>query len=380
MRAIGVNRFLRNTQSFPLGNRLGSAVTTFVMNLYSTRLLNIHAKRGPLFITWLSTFRCNAQCKVCATAQMNDKYPEAVSLVEAQRIAHEIGKAKTWVVGFTGGEVLLWPHLFEVVKILKGYGVTTYIVTNGWLLKEYANAIVEAGIDTVVVSIDSSDPETHDRMRVRPGLYERLSEGIECLKSARRGARPIIKTSTILTQQSLPEIEAIVGKLSRIADVTSLQPLIADYENHPNTFNPESVKELVPQRDQEQKIRDQLENLGKKFPAFNTSYFRNIPDFWFHPERLAHIKCWSPFLRLQIFPNGEVFHCAAKEKWGAVGNLRNASLMDVWNSPEMKRQREIIRQHKNKCICWSQDSSFNIFLDSIPLLRFLPVWRKKTIE
>jgi MoaA/NifB/PqqE/SkfB family radical SAM enzyme len=377
MMKISGNKFLVNTQSFPLSNRIGSAVTTFLMNLYSTRLLNIRAKRGPLFVSWLCTFRCNARCKICATSQMNDTYPETVSLEEARRIAHEIGKAKTWVVGFTGGEVLLWPHLFEVVRILKEYRVTTYIVTNGWLLKKNAQTIVDAGIDTVVVSIDSIDPDTHDRMRSLPGLYSRLLEGIEELKRVRKDGRPIIKTSTILTQRSFPEIASIVDSLVKIADVTSLQPLNADYENHPNKFDPEEAGELIPQPDQEQAIRDQLRNLGKQYPAFNTSYFRNIPDFWFHPDRLARIKCWSPFLRLQIFPGGEVFHCTARAKWGAIGNLRNMSLMDVWNSPEMTQQRETIRLHKNDCICWSQDSSFNAFLDSIPLLRFLPVWHKK---
>ena len=32
---------------------------------------------------------------------------------------HEIGKSNVFVVGFTGGEVFLWPQLFEIIAILK---------------------------------------------------------------------------------------------------------------------------------------------------------------------------------------------------------------------------------------------------------------------
>ena len=60
-----------------------------------------------------------------------------------------------------------------------------------------------------------------------------------------------------------------------------------------------------------------------------------------------------------------------------LGNIKNNSLLEIWNSSEMIRQREIIRNHKNNCICWTQDTAFNAILDGVPLLDKLPVLNKK---
>ncbi|MCP4373427.1 MAG: hypothetical protein GY797_35800, partial [Deltaproteobacteria bacterium] len=61
---------------------------------------------------------------------------------------------------------------------------------------------------------------------------------------------------------------------------------------------------------------------------------------------------------------GDVCHCHVNSDYRAVGNLNQLPLMEIWNSPEFKRQREEIRQHHNNCICWDQSAALSIFLDS----------------
>jgi MoaA/NifB/PqqE/SkfB family radical SAM enzyme len=90
-------------------------------------------------VTWLPTFDCNAYCQFCGTHILHKKTPEALSRERSLEIAEEIGRSKTWVVGFTGGEVLLWPFLFDVIRILKQHHVIVYIVTNGLLLEKFSN-------------------------------------------------------------------------------------------------------------------------------------------------------------------------------------------------------------------------------------------------
>ena len=106
---------------FPAPLNLGiiNAGLTFISSIFFTKILNSRAKRGPLFVTWLVTYDCNIACKFCATHSMKKRFPEAISLERAREIALEIVKARSFAVGFTGGEVLLWPHLFEVIKVFK---------------------------------------------------------------------------------------------------------------------------------------------------------------------------------------------------------------------------------------------------------------------
>jgi MoaA/NifB/PqqE/SkfB family radical SAM enzyme len=54
--------------------------------------------------------------------------------------------------------------------------------TNGWYLEEKAHDLHAAGLDTIYVSIDSADPETHDAMRKLKGLYGRSMDGIRQAK------------------------------------------------------------------------------------------------------------------------------------------------------------------------------------------------------
>lgn len=374
------NKLFRKNTTFRFGNKIMKAISVFISSLIHTRLFNINSSRCPMFITWLCTYNCNAYCKFCSTHRIKKRFPDVLSRERALEVAHEIGKSGTVAVGFTGGEVLLYPYLFEVIRILKEYGVIIYILTNGLTLKENTESILDTGVDTIVVSVDSIVPQEHDMLKGKPGIYNALIEGIEYIKKKRVNNKPIIKTTTVLSKQNYTKIKDIIDYLSKIADVNSIQPISTGFAN--GVLNiPEKEKDsfLFSLKD-ELDFQKHLNNLIKHHHSFNTSYFKNISTFLFRPERLLKIRCWSPFLRLQIQPNGEVFHCVINPRFGSVGNLNNMSLIDVWNSSEMMRQREVIRRHQNRCICWCQDTSFNIFLDSIPLINKLPVFMRQKIR
>lgn len=360
--------------------KLFSAALTLVNNTLFTRILNINSRRGPLFITWLVTYDCNAFCKYCSTHNLKKSFPENLSPERSIEIAHEIGKAKTWVVGFSGGEALMWPHLFEVIKVLKSYDVVTYIATNGWLLEESADKIIENNVDFIFVSIDSDKPEEHDLMRGKEGLHQKLLKGIEALKRKRKGKTPTIKSGTILTRSSLPNLTRTIEKLAKIVDVVNIQPIVNGYENSPHNKSDMSLRNTFFSSSDEDFMRQEMDKLFKIYPEFNVPYLRLFTEYLFHKDVLINkIMCWSPFLRLQIAPNGDAFHCLANSKYSAVGNLKYTSLLEIWNSDKMMRQREEIRQHKNNCICWSQDASFNAFIDSLYFVNKLPVFKKKNL-
>ncbi|MDD4900819.1 MAG: radical SAM protein [Patescibacteria group bacterium] len=370
-------KLFQNSSSFVIDSSLLKASVTFLSNIVRTKIFNIDAKRGPLFISWLCTYRCNANCRFCNTHEMNKRYPEGLSLKRALEIAHEIGRAKTWVVGFTGGEVLLWPYLFDVIKVLKQYGVKVYFITNGLLLKKNAEKIIEAGVDTVVVSLDDLSAAEHDDNRRVPGIYNLAIEGIKFLKTNRKGQKPIIKSTTVLSKKTYPKIEQIISHLAELVDVTAVQPVVTGYANGPHDISQTEKSSFLPEPGKKRLVEEAILRLTRRYPAFNNFYFKNISTYWFNPEKLLKINCWSPFLRLLIMPDGSVSHCPVNPKYSTVGNLKSLSLMEAWNSQAIKRQREEIRRHNNNCVCWSQDTSFNAFLHGLPLINKLPIFKNK---
>jgi radical SAM protein with 4Fe4S-binding SPASM domain len=371
-----INNMIKNSINKLLSIKVSSKIfcgfITFITNLLQTRVFNSRASRGPLFVTWLVTFDCNIACRFCSTHSLKNKYSENISKKRALALAHEIGKAQTWVVGFTGGEVLLWPHLFDVIKVLKKYNINVYVVTNGLLLKDKVEDILKSGLDSVVVSIDSNIASEHDYIRNCPSLYNKIMEAIEYLKMKRKNNTPLIKATTVLTRYSLPKIETIIREFEKIVDVTSFQPLACDYSNSPHGRSEKNIDDLKYEGSEKESVEMLINKLINARAAFNNKYYKLIPEYWLNKDSLKRIKCWSPFLRLQILPNGDVFQCTANPRYGVVGNINKSSLMDIWNSNELRKQREEIRLHKNDCICWTQDTSFNAIIDSLPLANCIP--------
>ncbi|MBF0521090.1 MAG: radical SAM protein [Nitrospirae bacterium] len=347
------------------------------INVLYTRLFNIASPKAPPLLTWITTFDCNAYCKFCATHKVKHSCQESVPYEKLIKTAHEIGKAGTFVVGFSGGEVLMCHYLFDVIKVLHSYGVKTYIVTNGLLLREKADEILQSKVELVVVSIDSSTAEEHDNFRGFPGLYEILRDGIQYIKSKRENSVPLIKATTILNKKNIPKINVILDDLKAFTDTQSLQPIVTGYhENSPHSKAEEGITSFMFQPEDRPQLQHYINELIKNHPDFNSYYFRQIPTYYFDRERLLEIQCWSPFFRMMIMPNGDVVHCLANPKYPPIGNIKDSTIMEIWNSREMFRQREEIRLHKNNCICWTQDASFNQLIHNIPLFNRIPVFKK----
>jgi len=228
-------------------------------------------------------------------------------------------------------------------------------------------------IDYVIVSIDSDNPQEHDEIRNSPGLFDKLVDGIKELKAKRNASRPLIKSTTVIYRNNLVKIAQILESLRSIVDITSIQPIVGGYASGPHGKTDATLQNLTFGKDDEHFVQEVFDRLIREHNDFNNNYFKLIPRYWFHKEDLVRkIRCWSPFLRMQILPNGDTFHCTAHADFPRIGNIKTMSILEIWNSPEMVRQRESIRLHKNNCICWTQDASFNAVLDSVPCIKMTP--------
>lgn len=91
------------------------------------------------------------------------------------------------VITLFGGEPLLYPDLVPLVREVKVRGLVCTLITNGARLEEAADGLVEAGIDSIAVSIDGP-PAVHDGIRRHPGSFKRAAEGVRAVARRRREA------------------------------------------------------------------------------------------------------------------------------------------------------------------------------------------------
>ena len=84
------------------------------------------------------------------------------------------------------------------------------ITSNGFLLPQQAEALVEIGVDEIAISIDGA-PEVHDRIRGRKGSFARLYEGIEKLNAARTRlgrTNPRVRISSTINDLNYDQLQA----------------------------------------------------------------------------------------------------------------------------------------------------------------------------
>jgi len=133
------------------------------------------------------TDRCNLRCKYCMPEQ------DYVWLPREDVLTHEemAGLAGYFTdlgvdrVRLTGGEPLLRRNLPRLIRLLLQNRRVTDIAltTNGILLADQAEALYEAGLDRITVSLDTLRPERF-RQLTRRDEYARVLEGIESVSRA----------------------------------------------------------------------------------------------------------------------------------------------------------------------------------------------------
>ncbi len=134
------------------------------------------------------TDRCDLRCTYCMPEAMKFlPKREILSLEELQRLSFAFIDRGIRKIRLTGGEPLVRRDVLDLVcalgrRIGDGLDELT-LTTNGTQLAMHAEALFEAGIRRVNVSLDTLDPELFERLSRRDRL-DRVLEGIEAAKAA----------------------------------------------------------------------------------------------------------------------------------------------------------------------------------------------------
>lgn len=135
------------------------------------------------------TQRCNLNCVYCGKEDCAKK-GEELSPAEIKTIVSAFAKCGINKVRITGGEPLVRGDICEIVKQIRSInGISTVaLTTNGVYLKEYAKELKAAGLDSVNVSLDSTDGSTYRHLTGADVLYK-VMEGID--EAEKVGLSPI---------------------------------------------------------------------------------------------------------------------------------------------------------------------------------------------
>ncbi len=143
-------------------------------------MLHFSTKATPI-VVWNMTRKCNLKCKHCY-ASAGITLPE-MSVEERLRALKTLIDAGVPMLALSGGEPILGPGFWEVLKMGHEYGLYLAMATNGTLITDdVAERLAKNGLIYAQVSLDSPSPEFHDEFRGVKGAWEKAVRGIKNLK------------------------------------------------------------------------------------------------------------------------------------------------------------------------------------------------------
>jgi cyclic pyranopterin phosphate synthase len=155
------------------------------------------------------TDKCNLRCVYCMPLDGLDwlKRESLLSYEEIASVLRTMARMGLEKVRITGGEPLVrkdLPRLVEMVAEIPGI-VDISLSTNAVLLGDQAQALRDAGISRVNVSLDSLQEDRVDAIARRPGSFGRIMEGLDAAEAV--GFDPIKINVVLIGGQNDDEIE-----------------------------------------------------------------------------------------------------------------------------------------------------------------------------
>ena len=171
------------------------------------------------------TDRCNLRCEYCMPGKGIDnklKHEDILTLEETYEIIKDFVELGIDKIRFTGGEPLVRKGIVDLIKKvdkLEGVREIT-MTTNGILLKKMGQALKEAGLDRVNISLDTLNEERYTEI-TRGGKLSQVMEGIE--EAMRVGLTPIKINTVLVGGFNDDEIQDLVNLTRRGIDVRFIE-------------------------------------------------------------------------------------------------------------------------------------------------------------
>ncbi len=261
------------------------------------------------------TSRCNFACGFCAHRLRTDKMNMEWDFFK--RITKEMLVCGVQELGlFYIGESLLCDWLPEAIRYAKKIGYPyVFLTTNGSLMTEIkAQAIMEAGLDSLKFSYNNSDPFQFRYITgMAPSLFEKIQDNIRdtfYIREKENYKTKLYASSILYDGSQHSKMVNAVNKILPFVDEHYWLPLYS--------FGSQATEKEI--------------EMGYKPTPGNQGRIGALRK---------PLPCWAVFKEGHICVDGKLSACCFDigEGW-IMGDLKTTPFMQAWNSEEFRKLRE----------------------------------------
>ena len=314
-------------------------------------------KPTPQAATIGVTNSCQCKCVHCSIPGPSPIYPP-LSLEEIQRVVEESLALGVNNITFTGGEPLLNPGLERCISAVPPELAVVQVFSNGLMLDDRrASSLKAAGTYAVQISLDSPDPEEHDRLRGKEGAFQSVRQAVaNALK-----ADLLVGLSTYATNRSIED-----GSLKRIVGLAAEwgvhEMSVFDVIPTGRLLLKEEMMLTAESRRSLRKLELVCNKPANGFPRLTTQSWTNSGRGF-----AKSFGCLAGNYQFHITSCGDFMPCDFTPI--SFGNVRNHSLADLWKK---LTSHPAYCRHQDKCRMQSTEFR-NKYINPIPPNTPLPV-------
>jgi hopanoid biosynthesis associated radical SAM protein HpnH len=165
-------------------------------------------KRFPLVLMLEPTLRCNLSCAGCGRIREAKEVDHRD--LTAQECLAAVDEAGAPVVSLTGGEPLLHPRIWEIVRGITARKRFVYLCSNGVRLEESLRHFEPDPYFSFVVHLDGL-AATHDRITGRTGVF---ATAVAAIRAAREAGYQVRTNTTLYKGARGDELDSLFALLS----------------------------------------------------------------------------------------------------------------------------------------------------------------------
>jgi radical SAM protein with 4Fe4S-binding SPASM domain len=294
---------------------------------------------------------CNLTCPLCLTSSITNARPKALLPLETfQRFIDDCGAHLLLLILWNWGEPFLNPDLISMISYAKAKGIVVHTSTNGNVKLDEAQieALVDSGLDSLVVAVDGASQKTYEKYR-QGGRLDRVISNIQNIlrmRSMKGVDTPRINMRFVVMRHN----ESEIPKARELA-----QKLGVDY------FTLKTV-DMHP---------DEGIELDKTYAPEKSSYRRYDYDKNTFRRKERPFVCMRPWKRITLETSGEVIACEYDYKnKHSFGNIGNSGTLGAWKSKAAGDFRKVFNLGRNDSYLCRNCTYKNSLTDDCTIERF----------
>lgn len=289
----------------------------------SDGFFDLRSDLSPLHVLWAVTPRCNLRCIYCfPNAYEHSKVFRAPSLESLQCVAEQLVRAKVLKVTISGGECLLIPNTWEVVRRLKNAGIRVTLLSNGTTIDASTIEMIKTHQVSLGISLDAPNEQTNAITR-GPGAFRKTVHAIDAAATAGVSIAVLVT----VTRHNFPLLDEHLSFLEsigvRCVTLQDLRPFGTkeDYDRHRLTVNQETI------------LNDYLALLKAKHPAC-LIYPTELLSFSKDTTSGRIMNCPAGDNNGYIDFYGDLYPCTSLPSFKLGNLIGDSSLIELWQRSE----------------------------------------------